>query len=455
MPSSNTYHLKYFVFFLCAIIKAMQVPLVQKVKQRFAEVDGLRGYAILAVLIYHCIHHFNFPVYPENVNPLLIKADHFIEKFSSLFFSGKVYSIFALLFGLTFYIQHEKQRAQGKDYSNRFAWRMLLLFGFGCINGAFFPDGDILVLYSMIGILLIPVIRLKTPVLAVLAIFFLLQPIQLFYIFKLQTDPLFHIPTYYSDALKAQVNNVIAQGNFWEIMWTNLTKGQLASILWSFETGRVSQVIGLYMYGIIAGRLGVFNSSYYNKKFWLRVLFFVSLFFVLTYFLKRLRISHQQIQELVGVIDITYSLWLNIFFTFISIAAFIILYNSPLKKLLHPFTYSGKMSLTNYVAQSIIGTALFFPYGLGLAYKLGITQSFILSIAVGIFLFIFSKLWLSKFKQGPLEALWFRLTWALKKNQKKEAFQLFSSKTNVLAKRMRHSTKKFMPPSKTNYFHIS
>ena len=71
----------------------------------------------------------------------------------------------------------------------------------------------------------------------------------------------------------------------------------------------------------------------------------------------------------------------------------------------------GKMSLTNYLTQSIVGTFIYFGYGLGLYKYLGVTASF----GVGILLFIlqlgFCHWWLKNHKQGPFEGAWRKATW--------------------------------------------
>ncbi|MFR8356082.1 MAG: DUF418 domain-containing protein [Parabacteroides sp.] len=62
-----------------------------------------------------------------------------------------------------------------------------------------------------------------------------------------------------------------------------------------------------------------------------------------------------------------------------------------------------RSSLTNYLTQSIVGTFIYFGYGLGLYKYLGVTASF----GVGILLFIlqlgFCHWWLKNHKQGPFE----------------------------------------------------
>jgi uncharacterized protein len=75
------------------------------------------------------------------------------------------------------------------------------------------------------------------------------------------------------------------------------------------------------------------------------------------------------------------------------------------------FSPLGRMSLTSYVAQSIVGTALYYGYGFGLYQYTGAT----LALAVGIVLALLQRQcsvwWLRTHAQGPLEMLWHRATW--------------------------------------------
>ena len=80
-------------------------------------------------------------------------------------------------------------------------------------------------------------------------------------------------------------------------------------------------------------------------------------------------------------------------------------------RVLQTFAPLGRMSLTNYIVQSIIGTFVYYSFGLGLYQYTG--ASFCLLI--GILLFVaqlgFCKWWLRHHKQGPLEKLWHKATW--------------------------------------------
>ena len=67
------------------------------------------------------------------------------------------------------------------------------------------------------------------------------------------------------------------------------------------------------------------------------------------------------------------------------------------------------MSMTNYVTQGIIGSALFYHWGLFL--HLGITASICVGIAIFVVQYILCRIWVNNHSHGPLEYLWKRATW--------------------------------------------
>ena len=70
----------------------------------------------------------------------------------------------------------------------------------------------------------------------------------------------------------------------------------------------------------------------------------------------------------------------------------------------------GRMALTNYVLQTLVGTFIFFGYGFGLLGDIGSTVAAALSIALFILQRIGSRWWLERYYFGPLEWLWRSLT---------------------------------------------
>lgn len=69
----------------------------------------------------------------------------------------------------------------------------------------------------------------------------------------------------------------------------------------------------------------------------------------------------------------------------------------------------GRMSMTNYVTQGIIGSALYYYWGLYL--RLGITASVFVGIAIFAVQYALCRIWLRHHSHGPLEKLWKLATW--------------------------------------------
>ena len=110
-------------------------------------------------------------------------------------------------------------------------------------------------------------------------------------------------------------------------------------------------------------------------------------------------------------------MWQKLAFTFVWVSSFILLYQSEsFRRHVAALRSYGRMSLTNYVTQSILGMLVYFPFGLYLAPYLGYTASLLVGVLMFIVQLAFCKWWLLRHKQGPLEALWHKWTWIYKKD---------------------------------------
>lgn len=99
-------------------------------------------------------------------------------------------------------------------------------------------------------------------------------------------------------------------------------------------------------------------------------------------------------------------------FTGVVVSVFVLLwFHSPVQKVFSKLEPFGKMSLTNYIGSSIIGSFVYYYYGLDMYKHLSIVPSLLVGITVFILLLSFSRLWLGNHKQGPIEWLWHKLTW--------------------------------------------
>lgn len=98
--------------------------------ERLEVVDALRGIALCAIVIIHCLEHYNLYFIPENAPQWLTTIDKGIWQTTWFLLAGKAFSAFSLLFGFSFFIQYDNAQRRGIPFRGRFAWRMLLLVMF-------------------------------------------------------------------------------------------------------------------------------------------------------------------------------------------------------------------------------------------------------------------------------------------------------------------------------------
>jgi uncharacterized protein len=78
---------------------------------------------------------------------------------------------------------------------------------------------------------------------------------------------------------------------------------------------------------------------------------------------------------------------------------------------LNTFSPLGRMSMSNYIIQSVLGSFIYYGYGLGLYEFAGSTYAVLIGIGLITLQILFSRWWMKNHKQGPLESIWHKLTW--------------------------------------------
>ena len=223
-------------------------------------------------------------------------------------------------------------------------------------------------------------------------------------------NPAHQLPDLKVGEMYAEVAAYTKAGNFGDFIWGNITLGQKASLLWAVNAGRFFQTAGLFLLGFYMGRKQLFVASEQNLRLWVKILIISAVLFAPLYTLKELIMGNE------GIIPQTagtaFDMWQKLAFTLVLVASFVLLYQSErFRKMVGNLRFYGKMSLTNYITQSIIGALIYFPFGLYLAPYCG----YIVSLLIGIFTFFlqvrFCKWWLAGHKQGPLERIWHQWTW--------------------------------------------
>lgn len=386
---------------------------------RIDVVDALRGFAVMAILLLHNLEHFIFPVYPDtaSVPDWLAVLDAGVFNVTFALFAGKSYAIFALLFGFTFYIMYTNQQAKGKDFSGRFAWRLLLLAGFATINAAFFPAGDVLMLFAVVGLFLILVRKWSDRAVLLFAIILLLQPVEWFHYTASLFDPDYTLPDLGVGAMYKEVADYTKEGDFLTFITQNVTLGQKASLLWAVGAGRFLQTAGLFMIGLLLGRRQLFVASEASDRFWVRTLIIAAIAFSPLYQLKVLLYDNSDITMIKQTAGVALDMWQKFAFTAVLVASFVLLYrHTKVGKLTTNLRFYGRMSMSNYIGQSIVGAFVYFPFGLYLAPYCGYTLSLLIGIVVFVLQMQFCTWWLKSHRQGPMESLWHKLTWLSAKN---------------------------------------
>ena len=369
--------------------------------------DILRGFAIAGIILIHFLEHMGFYLYPTKPTAL----DSVVWDTIFFLFAGKMYGIFAMLFGLSFYIQHDNQAQKGVDFRPRFVWRMSLLAAWGVLDLLFY-NGDILLLYAICGLMVIPLVRLSNKALAGIAIFLMMQPVELFYIVLGLINPDLR-PLYLgSGGFYRIMTDIQINGSFFDVALTSVTKGFWANLLWTIENGRMTQTVFFFVLGILVGRMRLLYDEGNNRLLWKKIMGVALIFFSLICpmamyvpdLMKNVCVSNS--------LEVMLTMWRNFTMLCFYVAGVTWLFHCTDRgKALMVVAPYGKMSLTNYISQSIIGTFIFYNWGLGWYDCSGHTYSLLMGICVVIVQFFFCRWWMKHHKRGPLEELWRKATW--------------------------------------------
>ncbi|MDE6118455.1 MAG: DUF418 domain-containing protein [Muribaculaceae bacterium] len=380
---------------------------------RIDVVDALRGFALLAIVLLHNLEHYN--IFSDGlIQPAwLTTLDRWVTDAIYFVFAGKAYATFSLLFGFSFYIQMRNARRRGCDFRLRFAWRMLLLVCFSQFHALFY-NGDILLLYAVCGLILIPASSWSDRTVIIVATLLMLQPFCWGKIVYACFNPEYVDTNSLFAKYAASAEEVGRTGGLLATLANNIWNGQLYSNFWQVEAGRLFQTPALFLLGMWAGRNEIFMRSERSSRFWKRALVWSVAAAVPLYVLKTAVPPMIANITILSYYGIAASMIYNFAFMVFLVSAFVLLWfhkgnkGYKFQNFIIPY---GKMSLTNYIFQSIIGVAVYYHWGLNLWNQVGATGSVIIALAIFGIQYAFSRRWLSTHRQGPLERLWKRGTW--------------------------------------------
>lgn len=391
--------------------------------QRIHAIDALRGFALAGIVLVHMLENYIAAPSPEGAMAASFQGpiDGILQGFVSFFIQGKFFALFSFLFGLSFFIQMDNGAKRGTNFGGRFLWRLVLLMAIG-IGHHLFYRGDILSIYAPLGILLIPFYRLNAKWLIGIGALLMFGLGRYIYFASWGNNPIFlDYPIMPGSPALDTYWDILKNGTLLEVFHTNFYQG--LGMKYDFQVGvfgRAYQTFAFFLFGLAAGKMQLFQKFREHHKTIRKTMFWSIGLFVacgaatggLFY------LASGGGEEQVDVMNT----WMGMFaFTFIDLTnfcvtvflttAFLLLFRKVnWERRLMVFAPYGKLALSNYFLQSVIGTFILFGWGLGLIGELRNLYTFLIALAIIVVQIIYSKWWLKHFNYGPLEWVWRSLT---------------------------------------------
>ncbi|WBL51758.1 DUF418 domain-containing protein [Bacillus altitudinis] len=359
-------------------------------------IDSLRGFSLLGILIVNMLN-FQYDYDFEKMFDPSIWGQEFGVYVTEILFQGSFYPIFSFLFGYSFIKLIESTKAKGLNTNAIVVRRGFGLIVLGMLHYIFIWNGDILLYYGACTFFLMMFLssRIKTVFIwsGILgAVSLVIYPSLMNFIY----------------GNSELLTNVYGTGTYGDIVLSRITIEDdmvIVSIIMAIVTLTLTPILSLLYAPIMIGPFALLGMAIGKKghlteedrgmayrKGWIWMI-------LIGLALKCATFIDAPWSEMVMTLG-AYVLTIGY------IQAFIVFYYSKvaqgLKRLLAGL---GRLSLSNYLAQSIICTTIFYSYGLGLFGQMG--SMFGLLLAVGLYtaqLFI-SYLYLKKWRRGPVEWL--------------------------------------------------
>ncbi|MEZ5194959.1 MAG: DUF418 domain-containing protein [Bacteroidales bacterium] len=387
--------------------------------ERIISIDVLRGMAVLGILIMN-IQSFSM-IGAAYINPTaygdLTGLNKWVWIFSHVFASEKFMSIFSILFGAGVLLFTDRALAKGRKASAFHYRRMLWLLAFGFIHAYLIWYGDILVNYSLCGMLVYLFRKMKPTTLLIYSILFFVIPI-IFAVFAGVSIPYWPAESYeqnmqnwlpgaekvsheisamqgsWHDQMEVRVPGAIFLQTFlffWMSFWrvTSMMLLGMALYKWGVLTAQRpgNFYAKLAMIGLISGygisALGVFQNYQHDWKMEFSMFYGAQFNYIGSAFTS------------LGYISIL----------------MLISQSEAYKNFKKLFSSVGKMAFTNYILMSLIAMFLFYGNGFGLFGEVERSFQLLIVFAIWIVLLILSPFWLKHFRYGPLEWFWRVLTY--------------------------------------------
>ncbi len=391
--------------------------------ERVPTLDILRGFALFGILLVNLGLFFSsYYAYilghtPENA------LDLWSVRFIQFFAEGKFYSIFAFLFGAGIAIFMQRAQAKGVPFVRVYSRRLLVLLGFGIIHALLIWTGDILILYSLLGFIVIFLFRKMKPrrlliwaavCLAVPVLINVLSGAAMMMgraaIGEAAMAETMNAGTAMYAEMQAQADLAYSGGSWLEA--TRFRMREMSTVL-TLLPFMGFNVLAMMLAGFAAAKAGVHTRLHELRPQLRKVMYWglaIGLLGNALYVYFAIGASRANI-TLPTVISTTgQTLGAPALALFYMAAITLLTLDPPWRQRAAPVAAAGRMAITNYLAQSLIMSTIAYGYGFGLY---GLRPAWFLPIALVTWLIqlAWSSWWLRRFQYGPVEWFWRLLTY--------------------------------------------
>ena len=387
--------------------------------QRQVQLDVLRGFALLGILVMN-IQVFSMPI-AAYTNPTvwgdLTGLNYVVWLSGHLLADQKMMALFSALFGAGIVLFAERAQATGRAVTALHYRRMFWLLIFGLAHAYLLWFGDILVLYAICGAIVFRARRWSVVTLMVTGLL-LLSVSSLVYLFFGWTLP--HWPAEQVAAMSDEswqpTAEVLARevdayrGGWLEQMGVRVPAAMMFQtfvlLLWGFWRAAGMMLIGMALYksGILSGTR---PRSVYLRFIAVAVLIGLPL---VAYGVYWNTANEWALSSMFFGTQFNY--WGSVLVMLGWIGAITLLCQGGAATWLTArLAAVGRMAFSNYLMQTVICVTLFYGHGLGWYGEVERSGQILVVFAIWLLQLWYSPLWLRRFRQGPMEGLWRRLTY--------------------------------------------
>ncbi len=383
-------------------------------KERYIILDSLRGLALFGICLANYPEFSLYTFLPHSVAADMptAEADSVVRFLLYMLVDGKFYTIFSILFGIGFAIILSNAQKKGANGLHIFYRRMGVLALIGLIHLMCLWSGDILLLYALVGMLLPLFLNWRDNRLLVATMVLILLPVVIDGVCTACGVCLSAGATamqwHYCEHFGITHENFaywLRDAHDYGAMLEFLVQGAFERMQEFIDGHRVLKVLGLFLLGVYIGRHRMFADLATRRQLLKRT----------TQLGLLLGIPTSVVYAWSAVCGHPAGLAIHSLLYAVSVVPMALAYTAGvcLLYLAHPtwrlwtiLAAPGRMALSNYLAQSVLGILLFYGVGFGLGASIGLLPTEAVATLVFVVEIVVSRVWLRHFQYGLVEWVW-------------------------------------------------